>query len=183
MYKRKYTGKGIGVAVLDTGIFPHIDFGRRILAFCDFTEGKSGPYDDNGHGTHVCGILCGNGELSGGRLRGMAPASKLVVGKVLDGKGEGSCDSMQEAFQWILRVKNRYQIRILNISVGIGELKEQYKEQLLRENMELLWDHNILVVCAAGNAGPEDGSISEMASSRKVLTVGCHDGRYCKNDP
>ena len=53
MYKRKYTGKGIGVAVLDTGIFPHIDFGKRILAFCDFTEGKSGPYDDNGHGTHV----------------------------------------------------------------------------------------------------------------------------------
>lgn len=79
--------------------------------------------------------------------------------------------------------KNRYQIRILNISVGIGELKERYKEQVLREYMELLWDHNILVVCAAGNAGPEDGSISEMASSRKVLTVGCHDGRYCKNDP
>ena len=47
MYRKKYTGKGIGVAVLDTGIFPHIDFGRRILAFCDFTEGKSGPYDDN----------------------------------------------------------------------------------------------------------------------------------------
>lgn len=79
--------------------------------------------------------------------------------------------------------KNRYQIRILNISVGIGELKERYKEQVLREYMELLWDHNILVVCAAGNAGPENGSISEMASSRKVLTVGCHDGRYCKNDP
>ena len=53
----------------------------------------------------------------------------------------------------------------------------------MRKSLELLWDHNILVVCAAGNTGPEDGSISEMASSRKVLTVGCHDGRYCKNDP
>ena len=72
---------------------------------------------------------------------------------------------MQEAFQWILRVKNRYQIRILNISVGIGELKERYKEQVLREYMELLWDHNILVVCAAGNAGPEDGSISESVAT------------------
>lgn len=79
--------------------------------------------------------------------------------------------------------ENRYGIRVLNISVGIGDLKERYKEQMLRKSLELLWDHNILVVCAAGNTGPEDGSISEMASSRKVLTVGCHDGRYCKNDP
>lgn len=113
----------------------------------------------------------------------MSPEAKLVVGKILDQKGEGSCDSMQEALEWVLHVKNRYGIRILNISVGIGDLKERYKEQMLRESLELLWDHNILVVCAAGNAGPVDGSISEMASSRKVLTVGCHDGRYCKNDP
>ena len=183
IYSVTWRSEPVTVAVLDTGIAYHPDLAGHLLCFRDFVEKSSLPYDDNGHGTHVCGILCGNGELSGGRLRGMAPASKLVVGKVLDGKGEGSCDSMQEAFQWILRVKNRYQIRILNISVGIGELKERYKEQVLREYMELLWDHNILVVCAAGNAGPENGSISEMASSRKVLTVGCHDGRYCKNDP
>ena len=73
MYRKKYTGKGIGVAVLDTGIFPHIDFGRRIFAFCDFTEGKSGPYDDNGHGTHVSGILGGDGTASQGRYKGAAP--------------------------------------------------------------------------------------------------------------
>ena len=113
----------------------------------------------------------------------MAPGAKLVVGKVLDDNGEGSCDAMRNALQWVLRLKNRYKIRILNISVGIGDLKERYKEQVLREELEKLWDHNILVVCAAGNNGPVDGSISEMASSRKVLTVGCHDGRYCKNDP
>ena len=82
----------------------------------------------------------------------MSPEAKLVVGKILDQKGEGSCDSMQEALEWVLRVKNRYGIRILNISVGIGDLKERYKEQMLRESLELLWDHNILVVCAAGNA-------------------------------
>lgn len=78
MYKRKYTGKGIGVAVLDTGIFPHIDFGRRILAFCDFTEGKSGPYDDNGHGTHVSGILGGDGTASQGRYKGLLPDVALL---------------------------------------------------------------------------------------------------------
>lgn len=175
--------KSVTVAVLDTGIAYHPDLVGRLLAFSDFVEGRNFPYDDNGHGTHVCGIVCGSGELSGGRFCGMAPEAKLVVGKVLDRQGEGSCDSMQEALEWVLRVKNRYGIRVLNISVGIGDLKERYKEQMLRKSLELLWDHNILVVCAAGNTGPEDGSISEMASSRKVLTVGCHDGRYCKNDP
>ena len=178
-----WQAKAVTVAVLDTGIAYHPDLAGCLLAFSDFVEGRHFPYDDNGHGTHVCGILCGSGELSGGRFRGMDPNAKLVVGKVLDRKGEGSCDSMQKALEWVLHVKNRYGIRILNISVGIGDLKERYKEQMLRESLEMLWEHNILVVCAAGNAGPEDGSISEMASSRKVLTVGCHDGRYCKNDP
>ena len=167
IYSVTWRSEPVTVAVLDTGIAYHPDLAGHLLCFRDFVEKSSLPYDDNGHGTHVCGILCGNGELSGGRLRGMAPASKLVVGKVLDGKGEGSCDSMQEAFKWILRVKNRYQIRILNISVGIGELKERYKEQVLREYMELLWDHNILVVCAAGNAGPEDGSIRRWQAAGK----------------
>ena len=173
----------VTVAVLDTGIAYHPDLTGRVLAFSDFVGGRSFPYDDNGHGTHVCGMLCGSGELSGGSLCGMAPEARLVVGKVLDRQGEGSCNAMQDALEWVLYVKNRYRIRILNISVGIGKLRERYKEQKLRESLELLWNHGILVVCAAGNGGPEDGSISEMASSRKVLTVGCHDGRYCKNDP
>ena len=72
-------------------------------------------------------------------------------------RGRAPGDSMQEALEWVLRVKNRYGIRVLNISVGIGDLKERYKEQMLRKSLELLWDHNILVVCAAGNTGPEDG--------------------------
>ena len=91
--------KSVTVAVLDTGIAYHPDLIGRLLAFSDFVEGRSFPYDDNGHGTHVCGIVCGSGELSGGRFRGMAPEAKLVVGKVLDRQGEGSCDSMQEALE------------------------------------------------------------------------------------
>ena len=54
-----YTGKGIGVAILDTGIYPHIDFDSRICAFADFIAHKKSPYDDNGHGTCVAGILPG----------------------------------------------------------------------------------------------------------------------------
>ena len=56
------TGKGITAAVLDTGIFPHMDFDGRIVAFRDLVYGRETPYDDNGHGTHVCGILGGSEE-------------------------------------------------------------------------------------------------------------------------
>ena len=63
MEQLSYTGKGVGVALLDTGIYPHIDFKNRIWAFADFVSHKCRPYDDNGHGTHVAGILQETGPL------------------------------------------------------------------------------------------------------------------------
>ena len=83
------TGKGITVAVLDTGIFPHIDFDNRIVAFRDLVYGRETPYDDNGHGTHVCGILGGSGRASGGKYRGTAPECRFLVAKILDRRGNG----------------------------------------------------------------------------------------------
>ena len=64
MKQSVYTGKGIGVVLLDTGIYPHMDFGDRIYAFADFISYRTFPYDDNGHGTCVAGILGGSGEAS-----------------------------------------------------------------------------------------------------------------------
>lgn len=176
-------GEGITVAVLDSGVGLHPDLAGRIRGFRDFVGIRELPYDDNGHGTHVCGILCGDGVLSGGKYRGIVPGAGLVVGKVLDGNGDGSAEAMLRGLDWILEIRERYRIRILNISVGIGELQEQAKEQALRDKVEQVWDSGILVVCAAGNKGPGDGSISAVGGSGKVLTVGCHDGYYRRNDP
>ena len=72
IYSVTWRSEPVTVAVLDTGIAYHPDLAGHLLCFRDFVEKSSLPYDDNGHGTHVCGILCGNGELSGGRLRGMS---------------------------------------------------------------------------------------------------------------
>ena len=171
MYKRKYTGKGIGVAVLDTGIFPHIDFGRRILAFCDFTEGKSGPYDDNGHGTHVSGILGGDGTASQGRYKGAAPGCGIVALKVLDRFGNGSREDVLQAFQWIEDFGKIYNIRIVNISVGTTSRSMNEQTDLLA-GVEQLWDKGFTVVAAAGNQGPGDGTVTAPGSSRKIITVG-----------
>lgn len=93
-----YTGKGIGVAILDTGIYPHIDFDSRICVFADFIAHKKVPYDDNGHGTCVAGILAGSGRASMGKYKGMAPGSRIAALKVLDRFGNGNKEDVLQAF-------------------------------------------------------------------------------------
>ena len=90
--KRKVT-----VGVLDTGIGNHPDLRGKVVGFRDFVGRNQLMYDDNGHGTHICGIIAGSGGESGGRMRGMAPESRLVVGKVLDHNGDGMTKHMLEA--------------------------------------------------------------------------------------
>ena len=113
-----YTGRNVGVCVLDTGIFPHIDFTGRIRAFHDFIGYRIRPYDDNSHGTHVCGIIGGDGRASEGRIRGVAPGCDLIVLKVLDRMGNGRKEDVLRAFRWILENRRYYGIRVVNISVG-----------------------------------------------------------------
>ena len=77
-YTRGITGRGVGVAVLDTGIYPHKDFDNRIIAFQDIVGRRSFPYDDNGHGTHISAIIGGSGAASDGKFQGMAPESHII---------------------------------------------------------------------------------------------------------
>lgn len=175
-------GQGVTIAVLDTGMGPHPDLQGRGVCFRDFVGGRKRMYDDSGHGTHVCGILCGSGALSGGRLRGMAPQAGLAVGKILDEKGDGSTEAMLEGLDWVLGIRREYGIRVVNISVGIGSLQDAGKERALQEKLEELWHCGILVVCAAGNKGPKEGSISSVGGSRMV-TVGCYDGSFAQGNP
>ncbi len=181
--EKEFTGQGVTVAVLDSGLARHPDMTGRLLCFKDFVNGRRLTYDDNGHGTHVCGIICGDGLLSGGRYCGVAPGAHLVVCKVLDQNGDGSTEHMLDALQWILDNKECYNIRVLNISVGIGQLKQREKEISLQKKIEKVWDSGITVICAAGNKGPQNGSISSIGGSNKVITVGCHDGKYYLNNP
>ncbi len=171
----------VTIAVLDSGIGKHPDMEGKCILFKDFVNHREVPYDDCGHGTHVCGILCGSGELSGGLYRGIIPRARLVVGKVLDEKGNGQADTMLEALEWILKNCRRYDIRLLNISVGIGNLKDRKKENQLRQMLDKLWEAGVVVVCAAGNKGPAANSISAVSASDKVITVGCFDD-FCEEN-
>ncbi len=170
--------KGVTVAVLDTGIARHPDFEERIIAFQDFVNKKSVIYDDSGHGTHVAGCLCGSGKLSAGIYKGIAPESFLVVGKVLDHKGDGVIENMAAGMRWVLNNKEKLNIRILNISIGMGEQAQKERMNMLLELVDEAWDEGLIVVCAAGNNGPKSMTLSPIGARSRVITVGCHEGGY-----
>lgn len=174
-------GEPTVIAFLDTGVSGHPDFQNRIIGFKDFVGGKEGFYDDSGHGTHVCGIAAGNGELSDGKYRGVAPKSRIVAVKVLDKNGDGTIDHMIEGLSWIISNRESLKIRVVNISIGAGILRNEEKKQELLEIVEKAWSEGLVVVCAAGNLGPERGTISPLGVSSRVITVGCHDGEYFKD--
>ena len=174
MEKSFYTGKGIGVCILDTGIYEHIDFTGRIWAFYDFLAFKRRPYDDNGHGTHVAGLVAGDGTASMGKYRGAAPGCGIISLKVLDRYGTGSQDDVLRALRWIRENRQQYRIRVVNISVGTTCNSKRNHARLL-VSVEQLWDEGVVVVTAAGNQGPRPGSITAPGSSKKVITVGSSD--------
>ena len=138
-------------------------------------------YDDSGHGTHVAGCLCGSGRISGGKYKGIAPYSNLVVGKVLDYLGDGVVENMAQGLQWVLEKQEEYNIRILNISIGMGEDTQQERMERLTGLVEEAWRRGLVVVCAAGNKGPEPMTISPLGANREVITVGCHDGEFLRD--
>ena len=167
-------GKGVNVAVMDTGIYSHPDFNGRIVKFVDILNGRTGSYDDCSHGTHVCGILGGSGAASHGKYRGIAPECGFIHLKLLDKKGNGNKEDVLRGIDWVLRNKDNYGIRMLNISVGT--VKESAKRDMqLIEAVERAWDAGLVVVVAAGNMGPEPMSITVPGNSKKVITVGSSD--------
>lgn len=163
--KNKYLGQNICVAVLDTGIAPHPEFRGKVLAFYDAMNGNIMPYDDSGHGTHVCGIIAGS-------QIGMGMEAKLAICKVLDKNGDGKVGHIMKAIRWVLENQERYGIRIVNISAGMSEPKDKTDEERILSGVETLWDAGIVVVTAAGNQGPGSGTVTIPGISKKVITVG-----------
>ncbi len=177
-HEHGYFGQGIGVAIVDTGIALHKDFveeGNRVIAFADFVNQKTEPYDDNGHGTHVAGIIGGSGYSSKGKYTGVAPKCNLIGVKVLDHRGDGNISDVLAGLQWIMDNRKRYNIRVVNISVGTSAKDVLDENSLLVQGVNAVWDNGMVVVVAAGNNGPGPMSISTPGISRKVITVGSSD--------
>ncbi len=169
------TGKGITIAVMDTGIYAHGDFDNRIMGFKDLIHNRVGIYDDNSHGTHVAGICGGTGRLSNGKYAGMAPKSNIVMIKILDEYGNGETNSVIKGIDWIIKNKQKFNIRLLNISVGTLPRTGSEEKSAIIESVENAWDNGIVVVAAAGNSGPAGYTITTPGISKKIITVGSSD--------
>ena len=168
----RLTGKGVGIAILDTGLSPVDDFllpKNRISVFKDFINGIPKCYDNNGHGTHVCGIACGNGFLSDGKYRGIAPNANIIVLKILDRMGRGSTSTALSAVNWLIANKNKYNIKIANMSVGTSDRSINYD---LIHALYKAWDSGICIITADGNSGSGNSSIAQAGKNKKIITVG-----------
>lgn len=177
------TGKKVGVAIIDTGTYFHTDLKHGLLSFSDFINNRKSYYDDNGHGTHVAGIIGGNGKKSGGKYKGIAPDSKLIIVKCLDYKGNGSIKNALAGFDFIIKNKKKYNIRIVNISLGTAVDNKEIDMDSLIEGVEELWKKDLVVVAAAGNNGPQKGSVTAPGCAKSIITVGASDvqKKYDKN--
>lgn len=172
IYERKILGSNITVAILDSGIFPHKDFSGRITFFKDYINHRISPYDDNSHGTHVAGIIGSNGRCSKGLYRGIAPDCNIISIKVLNHAGIGSPEKILSGIQWIINNYKKYDIRIVNISIGTKTTSCDDENSTLVKAVDELWDLGITVIASAGNDGPEYSTITTPGISRKVITVG-----------
>ncbi len=170
IHRRNIKGENVGVVIMDTGISEHPDLNGRIIKFKDFVNNKQEKYDDEGHGTHVSGIVAGDGKLSRGMYSGIAPKSEIISLKVLDERGVGREDDVIEGIWWIIDNGKYYNIRVVNIS--FGTINRNDENQRLIDAVEILWNQGYVIVAAAGNNGPGYGTVSIPGSSKKIITVG-----------
>ncbi len=175
-YEMKVNARNIGaIAILDTGAYDHNDLYRRIVDFKDIVSGRNSLYDDNGHGTHICGIIAGTGRASRGRILGISAKCPLVVVKVLEKNGNGKVDNVLRGCEYVIKNKDKLNIKIVNISMGAEVINGDEEMERLLEGVEALWEEGIVVMVAGGNNGPKPMSITAPGNSKKVITVGACD--------
>lgn len=190
-----YDGSGVGVAIIDSGITQwHDDLtsagsSQRVHVFVDLVGGRDAAYDDYGHGTHVAGIVAGNGYDSTGARTGIAPAAHLLVMKVLDRQGRGRISTVIAALDYVIAHRHLYNVRIVNLSIASGVFESYHTDPLTLAAKRAV-EAGIVVVAAAGNYGRDRsgrtlyGGITSPGNAPWVLTVGAssHAGSVDRSD-
>ena len=182
-------GRGIGVGVIDSGLSANGAY--QIRRFVDFTRPSNGkpyteyaqPTDDYGHGTHVAGLIAGNGVGSNGKYRGVAPGAVLVGLKVLDASGAGRTSDVLSAIEYAVTNRDALGLRVLNLSLGHPIFEPSDRDPLVLA-VEAAARSGLIVVVSAGNFGclPQTtrcgyAGITSPGNAPSAITVGSLDTR------
>ena len=163
-----YTGAGIKVAVVDTGIDPdHPDFSGRIVAGASFVGDDY--RDGNGHGTHVAGTVAGSGAAQDSKYKGVAPGALLYIAQSLDRHGGGSMSTVMAGIEWAVEQG----VQVINMSLGGAGPSDGQDALSLTCNAAV--ERGIVVCVAAGNAGPGGETVGAPGAAADVITIGAVD--------
>lgn len=176
----RFTGRGITIAFLDSGFFPHTDLTtprNRILAYHSIVAAEGDrtsletPDPSSWHGMMTSVVAAGNGGLSHGFYRGIAPDAQVVLVKLAK-SGRISEESIQRGLEWVLAHREEYDIRVVNISAG-GDDEQSYLHNELAQTVERAVEEGLIVVCAVGNSGLAPGHpVLPPASAPSAISVG-----------
>jgi len=172
-------GQNLTVAVVDSGIVEAADLRSatgqsRVVARVRFAGSNASSDDFYGHGTHVAGIIAGNGLESRGNYVGIAPRAGLIDVKVMDDTGAGLMSDVVAGLQWVYDHRAEYNIRVVNLSLN-STVAESYHTSPLTAAVEILWFNGIVVVVSSGNAGAN--AVYPPANDPFVITVGATDDK------
>src|SRR5882672_4859912 len=171
-------GGGVTVAILDSGVAADADLvqpNNRLLASVNFADERL-TSDPGGHGTHIAGIVAGNGTRSGGEFTGIAPQANVVDVRVLGNTGSGRISSVVRGIEWVLAHRAAYNIRVINLSFG-APANLPYRVDPMSAAVEIAWRRGLVVVAASGNGGPQRDTVVTPGIDPYVITVGATDDR------
>lgn len=172
-------GQGVGVAVLDTGVSSMNDFTGRLVHGPDLS-GEGTTVDTFGHGTVMAGVIGGSGADSatntGGAYTGVAPGATIVAVKTAGRNGVVDVSTILQGMHWVSAYQSQYNIRVLNLSWGVASTQAPALDPL-NYAVERLWGQGIVVVVAAGNSGPNPGTITKPGDDPVVITVGAYNDK------
>jgi serine protease AprX len=183
-----YDGRGVGVAVVDTGITGSADFvgnasgsssyvANRIVANVAVNAAATTTNDGFGHGTHIAGIIGGDGSLLSDKYIGIAPGASLINVKVADDAGNATLADVIGGMEFVYANAATYNIRVVNLSLNTS-VAQSYKTDPLCAAAEALWFRGIFVVAAAGNSGNAADAVGYCPGNDPfVMTVGSIDDR------
>jgi serine protease AprX len=188
-WARGANGRGVTVAVVDTGISLHPGLvnnisgkkSDRLVGWVDFVDRSRKPTDPNGHGTHIAGIIANSEKGADNEWNGVAPGVSLVGVRVLNADGFGTYEQVIQGIQWVIDHKDKYGIQVMNLSL-VASVQSPYWADPLNQAVMQAWDQGITIVVAAGNTGPGAMSIGVPGNNPYVITVGAFTDNFTPED-